>query len=489
MDTHFKFLTLPHGAGTVANVFIHGYSAGHDLRDRRSLSKYIPTTLHDGINIFGFWPSGHFLEMGWETFQSVVGGTLQGSGQGFVGFVKDRARHFTRSRSRANAMGNVLFSELDSYLMKHHPDVTSVNLVGHSLGGRLLVSALRKLASEPGSFDLPIGDVLLMAAAVDVSSKEASVLESLVDGTLFNAWSSADDTLRLCIDESCIGRREVQHFKNIRMQGFGHKDYWPNLHQVLTRSGFSGFKGQHFPAPVGQSEAVAADPVRDDYLLHDVIELSPPTVLDEAIKHLQSSSWASLDHPDRLYGFTREFQLVAGHCLANLARGRGLQYADALDMLVSHFDLGKALHDCASVLEVEAALVRKFFEYSFPEGHPLCTDTLAMVKSLPVDEYFQQVDALAERLTLASYVKKASATKGSDQAVATVTASQVAAAAASSLTTANWSAWVAERASSALGRVVTNFLSALKPGYSALIPTVAIIFHARVKLSNQFLNN
>ncbi|MDZ3993775.1 DUF726 domain-containing protein [Pseudomonas sp. Teo4] len=471
MDTHFKFLTLPHGNGTVANVFIHGYSAGHDLRDRRSLSRSIPTTFQDGLNIFGFWPSGHILEMDWETVKSMAGG-LGNTAQGVMGFVSDRVRHFTRSRLRAETMGHALLAELDSYLIKHHPYVASVNLVGHSLGGRVVVSALRKMALQPGSFDLPIRDVLLMAAAVEVSAKEALQLKSQIKGTLYNAWSANDKTLRMCIDEACLGRKAVEHFENVSMDGFGHTDYWPKLHEVLTKSGFAGFKGQQYPAPLGQADASGADPVRDDYLLHDVIELSPPKVLDEAIKHLQTSSWARLDHQDRLYGFTREFQLVAGHCLANLARRRGLQYADALEMLVSHFDLSKALHDCASVLEVEAALVRKFFEHSFPEGHPLCTDTLTVVKGLSADEYFQQVDVLAERLTLASYVKKTPATKDSGQAVAAVSAAQV-----------------AERAASTFGRVVTNLLTALKPGYSALIPTVAIIFHARVKLSKQYLNN
>jgi hypothetical protein len=43
-------------------------------------------------------------------------------------------------------------------------------------------------------------------------------------------------------------------------------------------------------------------------------------------------------------------------------------------------------------------------------------------------------------------------------------------------------------AATTVGRVITNVKTALKPGYSALIPAVAIIFYARVKLGNDGLH-
>lgn len=72
MVKHFRFLTLPHSASTVANVFVHGYSSGHDLKDRRLLSRQIPSTLHNGINILGFWRSGHYLQVSNTTKQLAV---------------------------------------------------------------------------------------------------------------------------------------------------------------------------------------------------------------------------------------------------------------------------------------------------------------------------------------------------------------------------------------------------------------------------------
>ncbi|MDR0280275.1 MAG: DUF726 domain-containing protein [Paucimonas sp.] len=481
MDKHFKFLTLPHDERTVANVFVHGYSAGHDLRDRRELASHIPATLHNGINIFAFWRSGHILDLGGNTIASIVG-ALRASPYAAIGALAvDRVKHFVGSRSDAEKMGAALFDELRDYLAVHHPKVTTINLVGHSLGGRVLVSTLRTLVREPTARLPRIRDVLLMAAAVEVSAQEAARLKACIDGELINAWSKSDSTLLLCVDESCLGRREVEHFKNVAMDGFGHKDYWPKLHQVLTASGFAGFRGQHYPAVKDGAAAQPEDPVRRDYLLHDLLELSPSIMLDEASKHLATSSWTSLDHEDRLYGFTREFQLVAGHCLVNLARRRGLPYAEALEMLINHFDLGKALHHCGTILEVEAALVRTFFLQHLPGNPVLQGDVLSVVKGMSAQDYFRHVDALAERLTLGALLKSPASAEGGQSLVPSGTAAMT------NLAFGNWTGLIASRVGTSVGRTVTHLMTAVKPGYSALIPTVAIIFYARAKLGNRAL--
>lgn len=59
--------------------------------------------------------------------------------------VANRARHFNTSRKRATAMDKTLLKQIEAYTLKHHPYVTPVNLVGHSLGGRVVVSTLREL--------------------------------------------------------------------------------------------------------------------------------------------------------------------------------------------------------------------------------------------------------------------------------------------------------------------------------------------------------
>lgn len=206
MVKHFRFLTLPHSASTVANVFVHGYSSGHDLKDRRLLSRQIPSTLHNGINILGFWRSGHYLQVSNTTKQLVVAAGRLYPYATAAAFVADRVAHFALSRRRATEMGDVLLSELHDYLKANHPEVAEINLIGHSLGGRVLVSALRKLVRQPDGYSLTIGDVLLMAAAVEVKADEVPGLKACIKGRLINAYSRSDRMLLMNADETCLGR-------------------------------------------------------------------------------------------------------------------------------------------------------------------------------------------------------------------------------------------------------------------------------------------
>ncbi|WP_122562823.1 DUF726 domain-containing protein, partial [Pseudomonas viridiflava] len=191
MDNHFKFLTLPRPSGSVANIFIHGYSSGHDLNDRRLLANSIPAALRQRVNILAFWPSSHFTQMDNRSRGLLVAAARVHPLAGAAALAGDRAYHFSRIRSRAEAMGKVLLAQLDRYLFEQHPEVTRVNLIGHSLGGRLLISALKGL-DRPPEHGLVIDDVLLMAAAVRVSADDARVLKRRVSGRLINAWSSED---------------------------------------------------------------------------------------------------------------------------------------------------------------------------------------------------------------------------------------------------------------------------------------------------------
>ncbi len=494
MVKHFRFLTLPHSASTVANVFVHGYSAGHDLKDRRLLSRQIPSTLHNGINILGFWRSGHYLQVSNTTKQLVVAAGRLYPYATASAFVADRVAHFALSRRRATEMGDVLLSELHDYLKANHPEVAEINLIGHSLGGRVLVSALRKLVRQPDGYSLTIGDVLLMAAAVEVKADEVPGLKACIKGRLINAYSRSDRMLLMNADETCLGRHEVTNFENVSMTGFGHQDYWPNLHKVLTVTVFAGFQGQHYPVLLNKEGDLQDDHVRTDYLLYDLfehLEPSHPTLLEEAIKHLKNSSWTSLDDNqdsnEKHYAFTREFQLLGGHCLANMTRRRGLPYAEVLEMLASHFELDEdELHKCTTILELEGALVRRFFHNAFPEGHELSKSTETDLKTLSAEHYFRHVDALAGRLTLSACFKS-SASMGA-QASGSVS-SQITMATVGSFVSPNLLAMVPKLlAATTVGRVITNVKTALKPGYSALIPAVAIIFYARVKLGNDGLH-
>ena len=132
-------------------------------------------------------------------------------------------------------MGVVLLEQLKEYLRCNHPQIETINLIGHSLGSRVVVSSLRNFTNRQ---QLAINDVLLMAAAVEVTSIEARQLRGLLQGRLINAYSKADKTLLLNWGETCLGRNEVEHFESIEMNDFGHTDYWERLPEVLAATRF-----------------------------------------------------------------------------------------------------------------------------------------------------------------------------------------------------------------------------------------------------------
>ncbi|RMI03159.1 DUF726 domain-containing protein [Stutzerimonas nitrititolerans] len=246
MSKRFDFTTQHCGNSTEANIFIHGYSAGHNDSDRQTLLGSIPESFHQHTNIFAFWPSSHYAHfdlaslLNISTGLSLVALPASGAMRGFGlagSLAKDRVNNFTEARTRAEHMGALLFIQLYEYLKQHHPEINTLNLIGHSLGGRLVVSSLRTLRTNLHP-RLTVNDVLLMAAAVEVQPGEAHSMRSLIKGRLINAYSTDDWTLLMPLDEKCLGRREVEHFENMQIDEFGHGDYWRKLPEVFSRTAF-----------------------------------------------------------------------------------------------------------------------------------------------------------------------------------------------------------------------------------------------------------
>lgn len=303
MSRLFTFSSLrneSHGS-TEANIFIHGYSAGHSVEDRQTLLASIPESIRNHTNIFAFWPSSHFTRFN-RTSKTLLHASTQVSLPiGAAVAAVDRGSHFWKIRARAEEMGDSLLDQLSEYLRNHHFGIDTVNLIGHSLGGRLVISSLKKLASAR-SHSLAVNDVLLMAAAVAVEPCEAQQMRSVLKGRLINAYSKSDWTLLMNADESCLGRNEVEHFENIQIAGFGHSDYWKQLPAVLTQVRFKAAvqdQGPETPDALLAAPAPRPEPLH----LQDVtmpIELKTPSdiyqhVNDELARIAQSLSTPSTD--------------------------------------------------------------------------------------------------------------------------------------------------------------------------------------------------
>lgn len=235
MSRRFTFHSLPteQRASNEANIFIHGYSAGHSLADRNTLLGSIPASIRHHTNIFAFWPSSHFSRFNDNSLSMLRNSARVHWTMGAATLASDRAMHFSRIRVRAEEMGEELLDQLSDYLSNYHLGIDTINLVGHSLGGRLVISSLKKVSALQNS-PLVINDVLLMAAAVAVEPTEAQKLLSVLKGRLINAYSKSDWALLMNAGEVCLGRNPVDHFENIEITDFGHSDYWKKLPLVLT---------------------------------------------------------------------------------------------------------------------------------------------------------------------------------------------------------------------------------------------------------------
>lgn len=239
MRKKFKFYKLAesNAQATEANIFIHGYSAGHDDEDRSALLNCIPASISQYTNIFAFWPSSHFSHFNGQSRQWIAASLRAHWAAGAAVMLADRATHFWRIRSRAEAMGSVFLDQLSNYLSRHHPRVETINLIGHSLGARLIMASL-KVFSESEAKPLAINDVLLMAAAVEIKPSEASRIRAHLHGRLINAYSKADWILLLNADENCLGRRPAANFENFEFKNLGHTQYWNALSEIIEITSF-----------------------------------------------------------------------------------------------------------------------------------------------------------------------------------------------------------------------------------------------------------
>ncbi|WP_313337951.1 DUF726 domain-containing protein [Stutzerimonas nitrititolerans] len=270
MSKQFDFTTQHTcSSSTEANIFIHGYSAGHNDSDRQTLLGSIPKSFHQHTNIFAFWPSNHYAHFDFASFLNIGTAGLSLVAQPVRGFglvgrlAQDRISNFTTARKRAEQMGTLLFIQLNDYLTQHHPHIDTINLIGHSLGGRLVISSLRSLASLLPPH-LAVNDVLLMAAAVEVNADDARLMRDLIRGRLINAYSKADRILWMPVDESCLGRNPVEHFENVPIDDFGHGDYWKKLVEVFSRTQFKHITQPPSPAATSTTQAPPPVPVADE---------------------------------------------------------------------------------------------------------------------------------------------------------------------------------------------------------------------------------
>lgn len=234
----FSFVVADDGHGAEATVFVHGYSAASSPKLRNELIRLVSAreVLPGHKKIVAFWDSGQVLD-----FTDGLLGTsadMLFSVLPPVALVRGRFEHFEKYKSRADMYSGRFIFLLSRFIRRSCPDVKRINLIGHSLGGRLVLRSLSARYSPEG---FEIGDVLFMAAAVSMPGREdLPYLSRFVNGRMINAYSTSDNVLCLNYKESCLGSGKLRGLECFEMSGFGHSEYWDRLAFVLDKVGFSG---------------------------------------------------------------------------------------------------------------------------------------------------------------------------------------------------------------------------------------------------------
>jgi pimeloyl-ACP methyl ester carboxylesterase len=157
------------------------------------------------------------------------------------GIVEESALHWYTALLKAEITGRML-----GIAISRTPGWT-FTLIGHSLGARVIQSALVTLAHIARG-DQKVERAILLGGAVDCTADmEWSLAIESIKGHLDNGISQSDDTLRFMYQSSLLGgsrpaglheitinHRKIRNFDCTDLVS-GHKEWKPNLDKVLAR--------------------------------------------------------------------------------------------------------------------------------------------------------------------------------------------------------------------------------------------------------------
>lgn len=232
------------------NVFVHGYRSAVSRADVEAALDRVRRTGVVGENYLLRWRSGR-----WADSATVAG--LRAAYKatriryalspwsllmdaGIVGATE--AAQFKRMERRAEQVGKALPEQL-APIARGRP----VNLIGHSLGARVVHYAL-------GHGDLSrvtVSDVVLLAGAADLNAANWHECVARIEGRLVNAYSRSDKVLKITPDlRKRVGMRPmpnrdlngVSRVENHHCKGVGHVQFWTRLPELLPTVWPAGFR-------------------------------------------------------------------------------------------------------------------------------------------------------------------------------------------------------------------------------------------------------
>ncbi len=328
-----SFVLCGEPQGQVLNLYVHGYSAFFNQQQLASFQAQL-AGIEGSTNLMLFWPAGHFLENLFAPFKDIIASMLGGGSLGAatvglgkaVGYFLD---HYKSVEARVDEVARTLLAELANYLHAESIEVRQINLIGHSLGARLLVKSL--LASPELARELPLNHLLLMGGAICTSSPWEQVSAPL-KGRVINCHSSKDWALALKPDtERCIGRYAIPltpslkgKVTNVHLVTFDHAAYWPQLQTVVQYTDLLQERRGMIRADQRSAEVRFAE---EDVDLYPVLlqARAPELQFLAELMAAKRSATIAADVRDPLQ-LAIELQRMGGDSFMNLARGHGVSY-------------------------------------------------------------------------------------------------------------------------------------------------------------------
>ena len=364
------FILCGEPQGDVLNLYVHGYSAFFNRQQLGNFKQQL-AAIEGSTNLMLFWPAGHFLENLFAPFKDVIASMLGGGGLGAatVGVGKAIAYfldHYKSVEARVDEVARSLLPELAGYLRGESLEVRRINLIGHSLGARILVKSL--LASPETARELPLDNLLLMGGAICTSSPWDEVSAPL-KGRVINCHSSKDWALALKPDtERCIGRYAIPvtpalkaKVSNVHLATFDHAAYWPQLQTVVQYTDLLHERRGMIRADQRSSEVRFAE---DDTDLFPALVQARPEELKFLAELMAQKRSASIDATVREpLKLAIELQRMGGDSFMNLARGHGVSYRQIAEEVAQRLGIkfDQPLEDVA-LAELETQVAEKLIE-------------------------------------------------------------------------------------------------------------------------------
>lgn len=229
--------------GERVNVFVHGYRAMTSDAEVEKAKQRILGAGVTGESYLLRWMAGRWTESaavaGLRTAYRVSRATRLFSpwallaDAGVVGV--HEAAQFKRMERRAELVGAEIAAQVAA-VAGDRP----VNLIGHSLGARLVHHGL---ASQEAA-GLALQDVVLLAGAADLDAANWPACVARLQGRLYNVYTRKDRVLWLTPDlRRRVGSRPmsqvvvdgVPKVVNHHAEGVGHVQHWTHLADLLPR--------------------------------------------------------------------------------------------------------------------------------------------------------------------------------------------------------------------------------------------------------------